>query len=62
MIVVDNKKSEDASKLHMIDDGKGASVTIPSFIINYQDGAILKDAIHKVMPADTPRWNNAVII
>ena len=35
MIVIDNKKSEDASKLHMADDGKGGSVTIPSFIINY---------------------------
>ena len=62
MIVVDNKKEEDASKLHMADDGKGKSVTIPSFIINYQDGVILKEAIHKVMPKESRRKHNSVII
>ena len=62
MIVVDNKKNEDASKLHMADDGKGKSVTIPSFIINYQDGVILKEAIHKVMPKESRRKHNSVII
>ena len=61
MVVVDNKKNEDASKLHMADDGKGKSVKIPSFIIGYQDGVILKEAIYKKMPADSRRKHNAVI-
>lgn len=62
MVVVDNKKNEDASQLHMADDGKGKAVTIPSFIIGYQDGVILKEAIHKVMPPDGERKHNNVML
>ena len=62
VVVVDNKKNEDASQLHMADDGKGKAVTIPSFIIGYQDGVILKEAIHKVMPPDGERKHNNVML
>jgi hypothetical protein len=44
-IIVDNKKNEKATNLIMADDGTGNAVKIPSFLIGYIDGTLLKDAI-----------------
>ena len=38
MVVIDNKEREDPEMLIMADDGRGASVKIPSFLIGYSDG------------------------
>jgi hypothetical protein len=46
MIVVDNDIFENPDYLVMADDGTGSSVTIPSMLISYNDGLLLKGAIH----------------
>lgn len=46
MVVVDNKKTEDVDAVVMADDGKGSSVSIPTWMIDYDDGIVLKEAIH----------------
>ena len=46
-IIVDNKQYEKATNLIMADDGTGHAVKIPSFLIGYHDGAILKESIHE---------------
>ena len=47
MIVVDNDKLENPDYLVMADDGTGSSVTIPSMLISYNNGLVLKAAIHQ---------------
>ena len=47
MVVVDNKKAEDVDAVVMADDGKGSSISIPTWLIGYDDGMALKEAIHK---------------
>ena len=46
-IIVDNKENEKATNLIMADDGTGHAVKIPSFLIGFHDGAILKESIHE---------------
>jgi len=45
MVVTDNVEGEDISHITMADDGKGASVTIPSFLISMASGNLIKEAI-----------------
>lgn len=47
MIVADNKENEDPEYLIMADDGRGSSVTIPSFLISRSDGKKLAAAVHE---------------
>ena len=49
MVVVDNKENETPDMINMVDDGKGASITIPSFLISFRDGQKLIDEIHAEM-------------
>ena len=49
MVVVDNKENETPDMINMVDDGKGASITIPSFLISFADGQKLIDEIHAEM-------------
>ena len=49
MVVVDNKETEDVDSIVMADDGKGSSVHIPTFLIGYEDGLMLKEEVHKKM-------------
>lgn len=46
LLVIDNKITEDPTALVMADDGMGNSVTIPSMLIGWGDGQILKESIH----------------
>lgn len=46
-IIVDNKENEKATNLIMADDGTGHAVKIPSFLIGFNDGSILKESIHE---------------
>ena len=46
MIVADNRPTEDPSQLVMADDGNGASIYIPSFLIDMHDGIKIKETIH----------------
>ena len=46
-MIVDNKEYENPKSLIMADDGTGNSVNIPTFLIGYSDGQLLKDAISK---------------
>jgi len=48
MIVADNVPTEDPNRLVMADDGKGSTVTIPSFLISNKDGIKLKEEIHSM--------------
>lgn len=64
-IVADNKPGEHADHIVMADDGKGAGVSIPTFLIGQADGQTIKDAIHKEAPegaARSERWRNMVIL
>jgi len=38
MVVVDNTENETPDMITMVDDGKGASISIPSFLISFKDG------------------------
>ena len=38
-VIVDNKENEIVNRVVMADDGKGASVNIPTFMIGMHDGA-----------------------
>lgn len=62
-LVVDNKSDETADHIVMSDDGQGASVSIPTFLVAKSDGAKLKDTINKP-PSDDKAlaWKNMVIL
>ena len=49
MIVIDNEENETPDMINMVDDGKGASITIPSFLISYDDGQKLISEINLEM-------------
>lgn len=57
-IVVDNKENEKATNLIMADDGTGHAVKIPSFLIGFSDGAILKESIHETEEVKKHDENN----
>lgn len=42
-IIIDNKESENVKTVVMSDDGSGAGLEIPSLLIGYKDGQILKN-------------------
>lgn len=42
-IIVDNKRTENVSRIVMSDDGSGAGLRIPSMMISYSDGQKLID-------------------
>jgi len=51
MIVIDNKTLEDPEYILMSDDGRGSSITIPSFLISTDDGNKLIEEIHELEDA-----------
>ena len=46
-IIVDNNEYESATHIIMSDDGTGAQVNIPSFLIGNSEGKKIKEAVHK---------------
>ena len=43
VIIIDNLKGEDVSRLAISDDGSGAGLRIPSMLISYEEGMKLVD-------------------
>ena len=43
LAVIADNKDEDTDMLVMADDGRGATIHIPSFLINKRDGDLLKE-------------------
>ena len=52
MVVVDNDPTESMYSIVMADDGLGGSISIPSFLIGYDDGQKLIEEIHREIAND----------
>lgn len=47
LLVVDDKKYENPDRVIMADDGRGSAVKIPTFLISWEAGQAIKDALKK---------------
>jgi hypothetical protein len=47
LLVVDNKRNESPDHVIMSDDGRGQAVKIPTFLISWQSGQVIKEAIKR---------------